>query len=143
MLSVDGGSSYLTASDSYTALASSGGGAGDASRLRLYYTGQGNTTSDAGFCADVNLNFPHINAPTYVFGNGMSTNSSGTVDMVYDYSGGKTKAATIVNAIKFSYSSGNIASGSIHYVRLRVKLHRRNNMPRYHNINGEHGAVYC
>ena len=43
----------------------------------------------------------------------MSTNSSGTVDMVYDYSGGKTKAATIVNAIKFSYSSGNIASGSI------------------------------
>lgn len=113
VLSVDGGSSYLTASDSYTALASSGGGAGDASRLRLYYTGQGNTTSDAGFCADVNLNFPHINAPTYVFGNGMSTNSAGTVDMVYDYSGGKTKAATIVNAIKFSYSSGNIASGSI------------------------------
>jgi len=113
VLSVDGGLNYLTASDSYTVTDSTGQGAGDAPRLRLYYTGQGNAALDAGISANVNLNFPHINAPTYLFTNGLSTIASGALEINYGYGPGKTKAATVVNAIKFSYSSGNIASGTI------------------------------
>ncbi len=114
VFSVDGGSNYLTASDSYTATDSTGQGAGDAPRLRLYYTGQGNAALDAGISANVNLNFPHINAPTYLFNNGLHTRANGTLEISGpQYGPGKTKAATVVNAIKFSYSSGNIASGTI------------------------------
>ena len=114
VFSVDDGSNYLTASDSYTVTDSSGQGAGDAPRLRLYYTGQGNAALDAGISANVNLNFPHINAPTYLFTNGLHTKADGALELSSNqYGPGKTKAATVVNAIKFSYSSGNIASGTI------------------------------
>ena len=114
VFSVDGGSNYLTASDSYTATDSTGQGAGDAPRLRLYYTGQGNAALDAGISANVNLNFPHINAPTYLFNSGLHTRANGALEISGpQYGPGKTKAATVVNAIKFSYSSGNIASGTI------------------------------
>jgi len=115
VLSVDGGSNYLTASDSYTVLSTAGQSAGDAPRIRISYSGSGNATSDGGLSADVNLNFPHINAPTYLFTTGgIHTIANGTLEDIRNlYGPGKTKAATVVNAIKFLYNSGNIASGSI------------------------------
>ena len=110
--SVDGGSNYLTASDSYVITDSTGLSAGDQATIRLYYSGTGNTASDAGYSGDVHLNFPHLNVPTYVYADGLHTKTNGALEAVYAYIGGKTKAATVVNAIKFLFNTGNIASGT-------------------------------
>ena len=76
--SVDGGSNYLSASDSYTILS------------------------------------PQLNVPTYIHFSGISTLATGVVARYGLILGsGKTKVATIVNAIQFSMTSGNIASGTI------------------------------
>jgi len=112
-LSVDGGSNYLTASDSYVSLDSTGFSAGDQATIRLYYSGTGNAASDGGYSGDVHLNFPHLNVPTYIYADGLHTKANSALESVYAYNGGKTKAATVVNAVKFLFASGNIASGTI------------------------------
>jgi len=112
-LSVDGGSNYLTASDSYVITDSTGLSAGDQATIRLYYSGTGNAASDGGYSGNVHLNFPHLSVPTYIYADGLHTKANGALEGIYAYIGGKTKAATVVNAIKFLFASGNIASGTI------------------------------
>ena len=113
-LSIDSGSNYLAASDSYTCGASGNGqGAGDGTYLQVGELGIGNSASDAGFSGDTRINGPHLNVPTYVFNHGALTRASGTISFPTTYGAGKTKVATVVNAVQFSFTSGNITSGSI------------------------------
>jgi hypothetical protein len=112
-LSVDSGSNYLAASDSYTVDASAGVSAGDSTYISLGYYSLGNAASDAGFSGDTRINGPHLNVPTYVTNTGLMTRANGQVNSAIPNGGGKTKAATVVNAVQFSFTSGNIASGTI------------------------------
>ena len=114
-VSVDSGSNYLSASDSYTIVASSGVSAGDAAQVIQSYQPLGNAAGDAGFSGTCTLFGPHLNVPTYVQFHGLTTQVNGTVDANGgdNYGSGKTKAATVVNGIQFLMVSGNIASGTI------------------------------
>ena len=112
--SVDGGSNYLSASDSYTILLTIATAAGDSTAIYHGYQGIGNAASDAGFSGTCNIFSPQLNVPTYIHFSGISTLATGVVARYGLILGsGKTKVATIVNAIQFSMTSGNIASGTI------------------------------
>ena len=111
-MSVDGGSNYLSASDSYTVGSNVADSAGDANKIKFMYSTTGNAASDGGFTADIKINFPHLNSVTYAFGSGIHSLTNGSVEAIRNYSLGKTKAATVVNAVQFLFQSGNIASGT-------------------------------
>ena len=111
-MSVDGGSNYLSASDSYfTTGASPGFSAGDANLIPQMYFDFGNVAATEGGSVDVKINSPQINARTYAFGNGVHTNYNEIIRN--SSSAGGTKVATVVNAVQFLFNSGNIASGTI------------------------------
>jgi len=111
-MSVDGGSNYLSASDSYYIIgASPGFSAGDANLLPLMYFNFGNVAATEGGSIDVKINSPQINARTYAGGTGLNTQYTGY--LAQSASGGGTKVATVVNAVQFLFSSGNITSGTI------------------------------
>jgi len=114
LLSVDDGSNYLSASDSYVKAADQSAGAGDGAFLALAYRGIGNATNE-GFSGEYSLICPHLNTTTYFIGFGHYTRPDGQVEghMGGDYALGKTKAATIVDGIQFKFASGNIVSGTI------------------------------
>jgi len=111
-MSVDSGSNYLSASDSYTVGSNVADSAGDANKIKFMYSTTGNAALDGGFTADIKINFPHLNSVTYAFGSGIHSLTNGSVEAIRNYSLGKTKAATVVNAIQFLFASGNIASGT-------------------------------
>jgi len=111
-LSIDSGSNYLAASDSYTITENAAVGGGDNTYISVGYYGIGNAASDAGISANVEINGPHLNVPTYVFNTIIMTRTSGVVNLSIS-GAGKTKVATVVNAVQFSFTSGNIASGTI------------------------------
>lgn len=112
--SVDGGSNYLSASDSYTILLTVATAAGDSTAIYHGYQGIGNAASDAGLSGTCNIFSPQLNVPTYIHFSGIYTLATGAVARYGLILGsGKTKVATIVNAIQFSMTSGNIASGTI------------------------------
>jgi len=111
-LSIDSGSNYLAASDSYTITENAAVGGGDNTYISVGYYGIGNAASDAGISANVEINGPHLNVPTYVFNTVILTRSNGAVNLSTS-GAGKTKVATVVNAVQFSFTSGNIASGTI------------------------------
>ena len=111
-LSIDSGSNYLAASDSYTITENAAVGGGDNTYISVGYYGIGNAASDAGISANVEINGPHLNVPTYVFNTIIMTRTSGVVNLSIS-GAGKTKVATVVNAAQFSFTSGNIASGTI------------------------------
>jgi len=112
-LSVDSGSNYLAASDSYTVDANAAVSAGDSTYISFGHYGIGNAASDAGFSGDTRINGPHLNVPTYVTNTGLITRANGLINRNSTNGAGKTKAATVVNAVQFSFTSGNIASGTI------------------------------
>ena len=113
-LSIDSGSNYLAASDSYTISANAAVSAGDSTYISIGYHNVGNAASDAGLSANLEINGPHLNVPTYVYQNGVITRADGVIDSGAVTNGaGKTKVATVVNAVQFSFTSGNIASGTI------------------------------
>ena len=112
-LSVDGGSNYLSASDSYTIAGVSNVSAGDSTFLSFGYSAMGNTAGD-GVVGEVHINGPHLNARTHVYNNGLISYANGAIENYStQYGNGKTKAATVVDAAQFSFTSGNIASGTI------------------------------
>ena len=112
-LSVDGGSNYLSASDSYTVNPNDAVSAGDSTYISFSYYAAGNSASDAGLSGDTRIIGPHLNVPTYVSNTGIITSASGGVEVSVPNGAGKTKVATVVNAAQFSFTSGNIASGTI------------------------------
>jgi len=110
-MSVDGGSNYLSASDSYRQTAAAGYNAGDANIIPFLYYGFGNVSTEGG-SLDVKINNPHLNTRTYAITNGgVCANSSDTTNTAA--TNGGTKVATVVNAVQFLFGSGNIASGTI------------------------------
>ena len=114
LMSVDGGSNYLSASDSYVIGAGIGASAGDSAFIPLAYHPIGNATGE-GLTGDFFLNNPDLNTTTYLTGSVVYTTASGAIGGYIgdQFGAGKTKAATVVNAIQFKFSSGNIASGTI------------------------------
>jgi len=111
-MSVDSGSNYLSASDSYnTTGASPGFSAGDTNLIPQMYFNFGNVAATEGGSIDVKINSPQINARTYAGGTGLNTQYTGY--LAQSASGGGTKVATVVNAVQFLFSSGNITSGTI------------------------------
>ena len=110
-MSVDTGSNYLSASDSYRQISAEGISAGDANLIPLMYYGFGNVSTEGG-SMDVKVNGPHLNTRTYakVFGH---INADTSDNIQASNSGGGTKVATVVDAIQFLFASGNIASGTI------------------------------
>ena len=112
-LSVDGGSNYLSASDSYTVAASGAVSAGDSTYIGIGYYNAGNAAADAGISGYTRIIGPHLNVPTYVSSNGVQTRGNSVVEINKGDGAGKTKVATVVNAAQFSFTSGNIASGTI------------------------------
>ncbi len=115
-MSVDGGSNYLSASDSYNTSGSNGSiGTGDAAFLPLAYYGIGNVAATEGLSGNFTINGPQLNARTYVTSVIQMTRdavSFGT-DIQDEAAGGGTKVATVVNAVQFLFDSGNITSGTI------------------------------
>ena len=115
LMSVDGGSNYLSASDSYVIGAGIGASAGDSAFIPLAYHPIGNATGE-GLTGDFFLNNPDLNTPTYLTGSVVYTRADTGAIGGYlgdQFGAGKTKAATVVNAIQFKFSSGNITSGTI------------------------------
>jgi hypothetical protein len=114
LLSVDDGSNYLSASDSYVKGVDAAASAGDAAYIPLAYRGIGNATNE-GLNGEYSLICPHLNTTTYVTGFGLYTRENGALGGLVSggYSLGKTKAATIVDGIQFKFASGNIVSGTI------------------------------
>jgi hypothetical protein len=113
---VDGGSNYLSASDSYNTSGSNGSvNKGDAAFLPLAYYGVGNVAATEGLSGNFTINGPQLNARTYVTSVIQMTRDSVSLgtDIWDDPSGGGTKAATVVNAVQFLFDSGNITSGTI------------------------------
>lgn len=106
-MSIDNGSNYLSASDSYFAGSPTDA---DASYIPLMYYGMGNASTEGG-SLDVKVNGPHLNTCTYAFAYGVYSKNNGNLDK--NPQGGKTKIARVVNAVQFLFSSGNIASGTI------------------------------
>lgn len=112
-LSVDGGSNYLSASDSYTSNSTAGISTGDNTYIGFGYSGIGNAAGE-GLIGEVHINGPHLNVPTFVYSNGLIVGTGGALELYAAmYGAGKTKVATVVNAAQFSFTSGNIASGTI------------------------------
>ena len=110
-MSVDSGSNYLSASDSYRIIAAEGVSAGDSSFIPLAYYGFGNVSTEGG-SLDVKINTPHLNTRTYAQGSGViNANTSDVIQA--SVAGGATKVARVVNAVQFLFNSGNIASGTI------------------------------
>ena len=118
LLSVDSGSNYLAASDSYTITATGAASAGDSAFIPFGYDGLSNVDG-GGMTATLDVIGPHLNKRTFVYvASGMINLPNETVSPNYfnavSYGGGgQTKANTVVNAIQFKFSSGNIASGTI------------------------------
>lgn len=110
-MSVDDGSNYLSASDSYRVSGVQGISAGDSDYIPLMNNTFGNVSTEGG-SLDVKVNSPHLNTSTYVFADGILSHYDNTIYGAQGR-GGKTNAATVVNAIQFFFASGNIASGTI------------------------------
>jgi hypothetical protein len=110
-MSVDNGSNYLSASDSYRTSAVAGISAGDKNYIPLMNNNFGNVSTEGG-SLDVRIISPHLNTSTYVFANGILSHYDNTVYAAQGR-GGKTNAATVVNAVQFFFVSGNITSGTI------------------------------
>ena len=106
-MSIDSGSNYLSASDSYFAGSPTDA---DLSYIPLMYYGMGNGATE-GASLNVKVNGPHLNACTYAFADGVYTKDNGLLDK--NPQGGKTKIARVVNAVQFLFHSGNITSGTI------------------------------
>lgn len=112
-LSVDGGSNYLSASDSYSSRITQLGAAGDQNMMPLAYYKAGNDASaDGGVSGTVDILGAALNAPTII---SPVIQIMGDNGIPTDFIGGsaKTKAATVVNACQVLFHSGNIASGEI------------------------------
>ena len=114
LFSVDNGSNYLSASDSYVKGADESAAEGDAAYIPLAYRGIGGATNE-GLSGDYSLICPHLNTTTYLNRNALYTRTNGAVEGIVgqSYALGKTKVATIVNGIQFKSSTNNIASGTI------------------------------
>jgi hypothetical protein len=110
-MSVDGGSNYLSASDSYRTSAYTGITAGDKNYIGLTNTTLGGVSTEGG-SLDVRILNPNLNTSTYAFADGILASWDNTV-YGGQGRGGKTNAATVVNAVQFFFLSGNIASGTI------------------------------
>ena len=116
LLSVDSGSNYLTASDSYTINATSEASAGDSAFIGIGNLGVSNVDGGGG-SGGLEIFGPHLNKRTFIVPtNGLNNKTDETLrgfGFAYNDGGGQTKANTVVNAIRFLFSSGNIASGTI------------------------------
>jgi len=110
-MSVDNGSNYLSASDSYRTTAVTGITAGDKNYISLTNTTLGGESTEGG-SLDVRIHNPNLNTSTYAFADGILAHYDNTV-YAGQGRGGKTNAATVVNAVQFFFLSGNIASGTI------------------------------
>ncbi len=114
--SVDDGSNYLSASDSYTIIGNAGFSTGDSAYIFTNQLALGNSAStDGGYSGICNVIGPHLNSITYIYSEGMASGNNGALDQyaLDSYGSGKTKAATVVNAVQFLFNTGNIASGTI------------------------------
>ena len=114
--SVDSGSNYLSASDSYSIVSNAGFSAGDSAYILSTYAALGNSAStDGGYSGICNVIGPHLNSITYIYFQGMASKTDGSLDQyaLDSYGSGKTKVATVVNAVQFLCNTGNIASGTI------------------------------
>ena len=112
-MSVDNGSNYLSASDSYRVAGVSGISAGDSNLIPIIYYGFGNVSTEGG-SLDVKVNSPHLNTRSYVYAHGVHAREDDTVHgPISAGGGGGTKVATVVNGVQFLFYSGNIASGTI------------------------------
>jgi len=109
-LSVDGGSNYLSASDSYKT------GSGNDPYISVFTGGASNTTGN-GCNFIMGLNRPDLNNRTAVHMSALTAiNGDGNVRTLSEQGGsgrGVTNANTVVNGIQYLFSSGNITSGSI------------------------------
>ena len=110
-MSVDNGSNYLSASDSYRTAGVTGIAAGDQAFIVLTNLNFGNVSTE-GASLDVRIHNPNLNTSTYAFADGILSQPDNTV-YGGQGTGGKTKAATVVNAVQFLFLSGNIQSGTI------------------------------
>ena len=116
LLSVDSGSNYLAASDSYTIRGTQEASAGDSAFITIGNLGTSNVDG-GGASGGLEIHGPHLNKRTFIFPtNGLhnkTDESLGHFGLGYNDGGGQTKANTVVNAIRFLFASGNIASGTI------------------------------
>mgnify|MGYP001166860126 CR=1 FL=1 len=114
-MSVDSGSNYLSASDSYTSVGASGISNGDSALIPLAYYDIGNIAATEGGSYNIQINTPHINARTYAIAQVTITLPAVSYGNVINVSpgGGGTKAATVVDGVQFLFNSGNITSGTI------------------------------
>ena len=114
LLSVDGGSNYLSASDSYWIYGTAAASNGNSAFIPFGYNGFADDDR-IGFTGNVKIIGPHLNKSTFVYAEGVyAMNGSPFIDMgISHYGNGYTKANTVVNAVQFKFSTGNIASGTI------------------------------
>lgn len=111
-VSVDSGSNFLSASDSYYAFARTGTSAGDSTFIPITVMAQGDSNYYPALNAQVLMTEPYENTRTVMQ---VVTNMSSRQDAnsYTTTSGGYTKAATQVNAIQVLATSGNLATGII------------------------------
>ena len=116
-VSTDGGSTYVSTSSYYWAgfAITAGSSGNNGSTSEVYVTLITNQESTAGGFA-INGTY-YLSNPLgttnfkTLYGHGMSTRDSGSVDAYVTHGG--YKSTTAVNAFRFLFSSGNIASGTI------------------------------
>jgi len=111
-VSVDSGSNYLSASDSYHAFARTGTAAGDSTFIPITVMAQGDSNYYPGLNAQVLMTEPYENTRT-VLSTVTNMSSRQDANSYTTTSGGYTKAATQVNAIQVLATSGNLSTGII------------------------------
>lgn len=111
-VSVDSGSNYLSASDSYHAFETTATAAGDSTFIPITVMAQGDSNYYPALNAQVLMTEPYENTRTVL---SVVTNMSSRQDAnsYTTTSGGYTKAATQVNAIQVLATSGNLSTGII------------------------------
>ena len=113
--STNGGSSYDSGGTDYY-VRGYAGGAGLQSLIPLS-SAVGNDTNETGVSGEVTVISPAAAAYTQVLSNSLFINNSGVPDMRIE--GSVRQAAANVDAIRFYFSSGNIASGTFRLYGIR------------------------
>tara|TARA_R110002167_G_scaffold351350_1_gene563888 strand:- start:285 stop:857 length:573 start_codon:yes stop_codon:yes gene_type:complete len=116
--SSNGGVSYNTGTGDYSratgfinyAISGQGGGA-SASYISVSYAGVGNASGEQGVSGVVKVFSPHLIKRTYLMSDVVYVDNGG---VYYRTTGlGARLTDAVVNGIRFYYSSGNLASGTI------------------------------
>lgn len=110
--SSDGGSSFDSLTGNYYFATTSNGNTSSASATRIHitYSGVGNST-DEDYSGVLHVVGPHLSKYTRLVYSGGYSDTSGLLRN--NFGVGERKSTSAVNAIRFYFSTGNIASGTI------------------------------